>query len=187
MKMLRKLISVGVGCMLLSTLNTHATPYASGITNLSGNGVNNSSTLIQYRINEPCTNVYVLYYPGGVSNNLGVNGSYTPTPANGACVGVHTFPMFYKHVQYTSFAIFCSNPGTGAPHQISPVSGGTNFAGNGTNLGTNILMDFEGPRGVAVNNNPKLTLFWHHLRCQRQRRYGRHWAEHGKRPVCAER
>jgi hypothetical protein len=128
---------LSIGAAILATaLKVHATPYASAITNLSGNGTPGGT--IQYRLNEAATNVYVLFYPGAVSNSLGVNGT------TGASVGVHTFSLGSA----TSFAIYCYNIGTGSPHQISPVTG-TNIA-----AGQTPLLDFEGPRGMAVNNNP---------------------------------
>lgn len=154
MKTPRLVRSICFGAALLATaLTANAHPYASGVTNLNGNGTLGGT--IQYRINEPCTNVYVLFYPGAVSNNLGMNGSYTPTPANGACVGVHTFVL---PTNYTGYAIYCYNTGTGTPHWISPANGANN-PGNGTNAGTNILIDFNGPRGVVVNKNPSSPYF----------------------------
>lgn len=158
MKTLRYLTCIILFCLLLAP-SAKATPYASAITNLNGNGTPGGT--IQYRLNEPCTNVYVIYYPGAVSNNLGMNGTYTTTPANGACVGVHTFSLVYNSVTYSSFAIHCDNIGTGIPHWISPANGtaAQQAPGNGFNPGTNNIVDFYGPRGVGVNKNPSSPYF----------------------------
>ena len=95
-------------------------------------GITNNSGTIQYFLNENADNVTVVFDGGGIgnTNNLGALSR-----------GAASFSLG-GHVSYM---IIVSKTGTGVPSLISPVPA----AGVNTNL------DFNGPRGVAVNKNPK--------------------------------
>ncbi len=87
-------IAVGV---LLSSLNAHATPYASEVTNISGT--------IQYYLNETPDSVVVTFEDGS-------HGTLNPaTPA----VGANSFALG----SHTSYKIAVSKVGAGTPVQIS--------------------------------------------------------------------
>jgi hypothetical protein len=119
MKTLRSFFLL-LGAVLLATLSAHATPYASGITNLSGNGAKGGT--IQFILNEPADNVYVIFNDGS-SNSI----------ASPGVVGVKTFALGSK----SSFAIYCAKNGSGLPSQISSDASSLN--------------NFASPRGVGVD------------------------------------
>ncbi len=124
--LLRPLASAAaVASLLLSSQALMAHPYASGITNNAGS--------ISFVLNENADNVLVIFDGGGLgnTNNLGALSR-----------GVNSFSLG----SHTSYSIVVSKAGTGTPSQISPTpAAGT----SSTNL------DFNGPRGVAINRNPK--------------------------------
>src|SRR5665213_254791 len=129
MKTLRSLLCI-TG-LLASAWTASATPYASGVTNSGGT--------INWHLNESVTNgiVYVLFNKGTVSNYIGTN--------------VLAGPQSFSLGAHTNFSINVFNVGTGSPHQISPASG------NGA--GQTPLVDFNGPRGIGINNNPSSPYF----------------------------
>ena len=101
-----------------SELGAH--PYASGITNLGGG-------VISWVLNEPATDVKVVFDGGTVSNDLG------STPV----VGKNTFSL----EAHTNFAIVVFKVGANSITQISS--------------DLNLYNNFYAPRGVAVNQNAK--------------------------------
>jgi hypothetical protein len=107
----RVLASLTAG-ILVSTLSANATPYASGVTNLSGNGTKGGT--IQFILNEPADNVYVIF--GDSSSNA---------IASPGTTGVKTFPLGSE----TSFAIHCVKAGSGAISQISSDANALNTIG----------------------------------------------------------
>ena len=90
-------------------------------------GVTNKAGTIQWILNESATDVQVLFDNGSVTNGLGS----TPT------VGTNSFSL----AGHTNFSIVVSKNGSGVLSQIS----------SDTNMNNGIF----GPRGVAVNKNPK--------------------------------
>ena len=109
------------------TQTLQATPYASGITNAAGT--------IKFFLNESnVTSIYVLFDNGTVSNNLSALGQTN--------VGVNSFSLG----AHTNYQIVVKKTGSGVPSQISPTP---TLGNSSTNL------SFFGPRGVAVNSNPK--------------------------------
>ncbi len=113
------LLAVCLG--LLLTLRAGAHPYASGITNKSG--------VISWVLNEPATDVKILFDNSSVTNDLG---SGRPV------MGTNTFNL----TGHTNFSIVVYKVGSNALNQISSDT-------------TVLNNSFYAPRGVAVNKNPK--------------------------------
>lgn len=94
-------------------------------------GITNTGGTISFILNESADNVQVVFPENNTTNNLGARAagpwSFTLGPGT------------------NSYLIYVTKAGTGVPTQISP----TPVAGGATNLA------FNGPRGVAVNRNPK--------------------------------
>ena len=111
---------------LLAPIMVYATPYASGVTNSGGT--------IKFFLNETATSVKVAFDNNTVTNDL--------APLGQTNVGVNSFSLG----SHTNFYIYVTKVGSGVPSQISPTP--TTGAAS-TNLA------FFGPRGVAVNKNPK--------------------------------
>jgi len=126
------LLSLAIACFTTKTL--HGSPYASGVSLTSGT--------VTFHLNESVTNgqVYVLFDSGSISN--------VPSgiPNNGTNVtrGVYSFSLG----SHTNYAINVFNTGAGSARQISP-----------NPATTNQYWDYFGPRGVAVNRNPKSPYF----------------------------
>ncbi|MGD0260497.1 MAG: hypothetical protein ABSD29_11815 [Verrucomicrobiota bacterium] len=91
-------------------------------------GITNTSGTISFVLNEAADNVGVSLDLGAATNNLG--------PLTN---GIWSFPLN----GHNSYAIYVTKTGSGVPSQISPTPTASNF------------VDFYGPRGVAVNRNPK--------------------------------
>ncbi len=102
--------------MLVPRADAH--PYASGITNSGG--------IISWVLNEPATDVKILFDNGTVTNALG----------SAPVVGTNTFAL----AGHTNFSIVVYKTGANALNQISSDN--------------NIFNNFFGPRGCAVNRNP---------------------------------
>lgn len=102
---------------LVSSAGAH--PYASGVTNQSGT--------ISWVLNEPATDVKIIFDNGTVTNDLG------STPV----MGTNTFSL----AAHTNFSIVVFKVGSNALNQISSDD--------------NVYNNFYGPRGVAVNKNAK--------------------------------
>jgi hypothetical protein len=94
MKTFRPFLCVA-GSILLTALSAKATPYASGVTNISGT--------IQFILNEVPDHAYVLF-ENGASNNIA-------SPV----VGTNTFPLGTN----TGYAIYCVKAGNGTATQLS--------------------------------------------------------------------
>jgi len=105
----------------------HAHPYASGI----ARNVTSTSTNISWVLNEPATNVKILFDNGTTSVDCGATN----------VVGTNTFALG----SHTNFSIVVYKVGANAMTQISS--------------DTNVFNNFKGPRGVAVNTNPKTANF----------------------------
>lgn len=97
MKTFRSLLCVA-GSVLLSVLSAKATPYASGVTNISGT--------IQFILNEIPDSAWVVF-------NNGTTNVLSPV------VGTNTFPLGTN----TSYAIYCVKSGNGTATQISSDTG----------------------------------------------------------------
>ena len=119
-------VVLALAAFALSSFVAQAHPYASGITNNSGT--------ISFILNEAADNVGVSFPDNHSTNNLGA-----------LAAGVHSFTL---GAGTNAYVIYVTKAGTGVSSQISPtpVSGGLS---GGTNCA------FFGPRGVAVNVNPK--------------------------------
>ena len=118
MKTRRPLLRVICLCLLM-TLRAGAHPYASGVTNNSG--------AISWVLNEPATDVKILFDNGTVTNDLG----------SAPVMGTNTFSL----TGHTNFSIVVYKVASNALNQISSDN--------------TILNNFWGPRGAAVNKNPK--------------------------------
>ena len=116
---MRYLFLFAVGLGFLPVLRTGAHPYASGITNQSG--------VITWVLNEPATDVQILFDNGTVTNDLG------STPV----VGQNSFNLG----SHANFSIVVYKLGSNTLTQISS--------------DLNLYNNFYGPRGVAVNQNPQ--------------------------------
>ena len=104
---------------VLAAWKADAHPYASGITNKSG--------VITWVLNEPATDVKILFNNGTVTNDLG----------SAPVVGKNTFSLGV----YTNYSIVVFKVGSNAVNQISS--------------DLNLYDNFYAPRGVAVNKNPR--------------------------------
>ena len=87
----------------------------------------NKGGIISWVLNESATDVKIIFDLGKTTNDLG----------SAPVVGTNTFSLS----THTNFAIVVYNAGSGALNQISSDA--------------NINNNFYGPRGVAVNKNPK--------------------------------
>src|ERR1700677_735697 len=116
----RRLFLVAICLGLLSASRAGAHPYASGITNQSGN-------VISWVLNEPVTDVKLLFDNGTVTNALG----------SAPVVGQNTFNLG----AHTNFSIVVFKVGSNTLTQISS--------------DLNHFNNFYGPRGVAVNQNAR--------------------------------
>jgi hypothetical protein len=94
MKTFRFLVCIIAGA-LLSVPSAHATPYASGVTNMSGT--------VQFILNELPDSAWVIF-EDGTSNNIAA-----------PVVGTNTFSLG----THTSFGIYVKKAGNGTPVQIS--------------------------------------------------------------------
>jgi hypothetical protein len=103
-----------------------ASPYASGITNAGGT--------IKFYLNETANSVKVAFDNNTVTNDL--------SPLGQTNVGVNSFSLG----SHTNFSIIVYKVGSGVPSQISPTPVASTASTN---------LSFYGPRGVAVNKNPK--------------------------------
>jgi hypothetical protein len=101
----------------LATLQSYGHPYASGVTNNNGT--------IQFILNEPADNVYVVFNDGTTN----VLGQQTNSGLKTFALGTHT-----------NFQIYVTKLGNGTPFQ--------------TSSDTNPYNNWNSPRGVAVNGNP---------------------------------
>jgi hypothetical protein len=133
---MKKLTLVLSASLALFCAKSQAHPYASGVTNNAGT--------ITFHLNETVTNgqVYVLFDSGSVSNvPAGI-------PNNGTNVarGVYSFALG----AHTNYSINVFGIGTGSAYQISPNPAAGSVATN---------FDYFGPRGVAINKNPKSPYF----------------------------
>ena len=106
---------------LASVAGAH--PYASGLTNNNG--------LITWVLNEPASDVKVVFDNGATANDYG----------SGLAAGANVFALG----THTNFSIVVYKVGSNALNQISSDSG--------------IYNNFHAPRGVAVNKNPKTRNF----------------------------
>jgi hexosaminidase len=111
------IVGVCLGLLLAHLAGAH--PYASGLTNQNG--------AISWVLNEPATDVKILFDNGKVTNDLGAS----------PIVGTNTFLLG----AHTNFAIVVYKVGSNTLAQISSDA--------------NVNNNFWGPRGVAVNPNPK--------------------------------
>ncbi len=102
-------------------------PVSRAVAHPYASGLTNQAGTISWVLNESATDVKILFDNGKVTNDLG----FTPV------LGTNTFSL----ATHTNFAIVVSNTGSGALTQIS----------SDGNINNNIY----GPRGVAVNKNPK--------------------------------
>jgi hypothetical protein len=117
---------LALAVIVLSSFVAQAHPYASGITNTSGT--------ISFILNEAADGVGV-YFP----DNHSTNSLTGPFPASRN----YTFTL---GPGTNAYVIYVTKAGTGVPNQISPVLTAGTYS-------TNVA--FYGPRGVAVNLNPK--------------------------------
>jgi hypothetical protein len=114
------------------SLQLHARPYATGLTNESGT--------ITFRLNESADSVLVVSGGGATTNDLGA-----------LAAGLHTFPLgvsspFEVHVSKTS-----------PPGFITPISPNRSAV---LQIGEDSLLTrFNQPRGVAVNTDPASPYF----------------------------
>src|SRR5215469_14622073 len=115
----RRFFLAAIILVALLALRAGAHPYASGITNQGG--------VISWVLNEPATDVKILFDNGTVTNDLG----------SAPVMGVNTFNLG----AHTNFAIVVYKVGSNALNLISS--------------DVNVYNNFFGPRGVAVNQNPK--------------------------------
>jgi hypothetical protein len=120
--------------LLLSSisLQLHARPYATGLTN--------SGSAISFRLNESADSVKVISAGGTVTNDLGALDA-----------GPHTFPLTITG-PYEVEVFKVSQPGFIAP--IEPNRGAVLQIGTDTNT-----TRFNNPRGVAVNTDPASPYF----------------------------
>jgi hypothetical protein len=120
--------------LLLSSisLQLHARPYASGLTN--------SGAAISFRLNESADSVKIISAGGTVTNDLGALDA-----------GPHTFPLTITG-PYEVEVFKVSEPGFIAP--IAPNRGAVLQIGTDTNT-----TRFNQPRGLAVNTDPASPYF----------------------------
>ncbi|HZQ46331.1 MAG TPA: hypothetical protein VFC07_04910, partial [Verrucomicrobiae bacterium] len=104
---------------LILPLCADAHPYASGVTNAGG--------VISWVLNEPATDVKIIFDNGMLTNDLG----------SAPVVGQNAFNLG----SHTNFSIVVFKVGSNALNQISSDA--------------NIYNNFYAPRGVAVNKNPQ--------------------------------
>jgi hypothetical protein len=93
-------------------------------------GVTNNSGTIQFYLNENADNVGVSFDSGAATNNLGALSK-----------GLNSFPL----AGHSTYSIYVSKTGAGTPTLIS--------------VDTSNACIWNAPRGVAVNANPKSSLF----------------------------
>ncbi len=113
MKTFRPFLCVAGG-VLLSVLSAKATPYASGVTNISGT--------IQFILNEIPDSAWVVF-EDGTSNTIA-------SPV----VGTNTFSLGTN----TSYAIYCVKAGNGTATQISSDTGTYNTWGSPRGVAINV-------------------------------------------------
>src|ERR1700677_3920979 len=94
-------LAAGLAVMACASV-THASPYASAVTNIVLNG----SNYVQFIVNESGGSVSVTTYPSGATNLISAN-----CPAG--------LTNFYLGTSDTSFAISCTKLGNGTPAQIT--------------------------------------------------------------------
>src|SRR5271154_5931489 len=119
MKNLRLYCAAALFLILFGALQAGAHPYASGITNKNGT--------VSWVLNEPATDVKVVFDNGTLTNDLG----------SAPVVGTNTF-SFAGH---TNFSIVVFKIGSNAITQISSDA--------------NVHNSFGGARGVVVNTNAR--------------------------------
>src|SRR5580704_8175368 len=95
-------------------------------------GITNSSGTIKYILNEAATTVSIVLTNNGTGQ--------TATISGGTARGVNSFSLTQSSVTYNNYAIIVTKNGTGT------------FAPTGPDFQVDL---FNGPRGVAVNMNPK--------------------------------
>ena len=123
-----------IAVLLLSfiSLQIHARPYATGLTNDSG--------AISFRLNESADSVKVISAGGTVTNDLGA-----------LAAGFHTFPLSVTGA-YEVEVFKVSQPGFISP--VAPNRAAVLQISTDTNL-----VRFNNPRGVAVNTDPASPYF----------------------------
>ena len=92
-------------------------------------GLTNRSGTIYFLLNESASDVSIVYGNGAATNDLGALSQ-----------GINSFGLSYQSVGYTNYSIVVTKAGAGSPSQISV---------DATNN------SIYGPRGVAVNRNPR--------------------------------
>jgi len=121
---------------LLSALAAVALSTLSSQAHPYASGVTNNAGTITFILNESADNVKVVFDNGTSTNSLGA----LAKGGNSFALGLHT-----------NFAIIVAKSGSGVPSQIGTPPG--------TGSGQTTNVDFNGPRGVAVNNNPQRPTF----------------------------